>query len=116
MKGNFHVRFLGEGVAAMPLPYPTQKSGGRAKKASENERRRQGENGSRREGALGQSQSGREEQTVSASLKARQTLVWRARINRIMARWMMISSVWRILDSIGGMISKLWQKIFHITS
>ena len=23
MKGNFHVRFLGEGVAAMPLPYPT---------------------------------------------------------------------------------------------
>ena len=33
----------------------------RAKKASEDERRRQGENGSRREGALGQSQSGREE-------------------------------------------------------
>jgi len=24
MKGNFHVRFLGEGAAAMPLPYPTQ--------------------------------------------------------------------------------------------
>jgi len=24
MKGNFHVRFLGEGVAAMPLPYPTK--------------------------------------------------------------------------------------------
>ncbi len=23
MKGNFQVRFLGEGVAAMPLPYPT---------------------------------------------------------------------------------------------
>ena len=23
MKGNFHVRFLGEGAAAMPLPYPT---------------------------------------------------------------------------------------------
>jgi hypothetical protein len=23
MKGNFHVRFLGEGVAAMPLSYPT---------------------------------------------------------------------------------------------
>ena len=29
MKGNFHVRFLGEGVAAMPLPYPTLgKTGG----------------------------------------------------------------------------------------
>ncbi len=25
MKGNFHVRFLGEGAAAMPLPYPTVK-------------------------------------------------------------------------------------------
>jgi hypothetical protein len=24
MKGNFHVRFLGEGVAATSLPYPTQ--------------------------------------------------------------------------------------------
>ena len=24
MKGNFHVRFLGEGVVATPLPYPTQ--------------------------------------------------------------------------------------------
>jgi hypothetical protein len=23
MKGNFHVRFLGEGAAATPLPYPT---------------------------------------------------------------------------------------------
>jgi hypothetical protein len=23
MKGNFHVRFLGEGVTAMSLPYPT---------------------------------------------------------------------------------------------
>jgi hypothetical protein len=23
MKGNFHVRFSGEGVAATPLPYPT---------------------------------------------------------------------------------------------
>ena len=23
MKGNFQVRFLGEGVAVMPLPYPT---------------------------------------------------------------------------------------------
>jgi hypothetical protein len=23
MKGNFHVRFLGEGVVATPLPYPT---------------------------------------------------------------------------------------------
>jgi hypothetical protein len=23
MKGNFHVRFLGEGVSAMALPYPT---------------------------------------------------------------------------------------------
>ena len=23
MKGNFQVRFLGEAVAAMPLPYPT---------------------------------------------------------------------------------------------
>jgi len=28
MKGNFHVRFLGEGVAAMPLPYPTQSGNG----------------------------------------------------------------------------------------
>ena len=27
MKGNFHVRFLGEGVAVMPLPYPTTKVG-----------------------------------------------------------------------------------------
>ena len=26
MKGNFHVRFLGEGAAAMPLPYPTDHS------------------------------------------------------------------------------------------
>jgi len=25
MKGNFHVRFLGEGVVATPLPYPTQR-------------------------------------------------------------------------------------------
>src|SRR2546429_7722845 len=24
MKGNFHVRFLGEGAAATPLPYPTK--------------------------------------------------------------------------------------------
>ena len=24
MKGNFHARFLGEGAAVMPLPYPTQ--------------------------------------------------------------------------------------------
>ena len=23
MKGNFHVRFLGEGAVAMPFPYPT---------------------------------------------------------------------------------------------
>ena len=29
MKGNFHVRFLGEGVAAMPLPYPTGQSSDR---------------------------------------------------------------------------------------
>ena len=26
MTGNCHVRFLGEGAAAMPLPYPTQPS------------------------------------------------------------------------------------------
>ena len=26
MKGNFHVRFLGEGVVATPLPYPTQEN------------------------------------------------------------------------------------------
>ncbi len=25
MKGNFHVRFLGERVAAMSLPYPTMR-------------------------------------------------------------------------------------------
>jgi len=25
MKGNFHVRFLGEGAAATPLPYPTKR-------------------------------------------------------------------------------------------
>jgi hypothetical protein len=24
MRGNFHVRFSGEGAAAMPLPYPTR--------------------------------------------------------------------------------------------
>jgi hypothetical protein len=29
MKGNFHVRFLGEGVVATPLPYPTQREKGR---------------------------------------------------------------------------------------
>ncbi len=27
MKGNFHVRFLGEGAAAMPFPYPTSAAG-----------------------------------------------------------------------------------------
>jgi hypothetical protein len=27
MKGNFQVRFLGEAVAAMPLPYPTCREG-----------------------------------------------------------------------------------------
>jgi hypothetical protein len=27
MRGNHHVRFLGEGAAAMPLPYPTKING-----------------------------------------------------------------------------------------
>jgi hypothetical protein len=27
MRGNHHVRFLGEGAAAMPLPYPTKITG-----------------------------------------------------------------------------------------
>jgi hypothetical protein len=27
MRGNHHVRFLGEGAAAMPLPYPTKNQG-----------------------------------------------------------------------------------------
>jgi len=31
MKGNFHVRFLGEGAAATPRPYPTVKKSGIAK-------------------------------------------------------------------------------------
>jgi len=26
MKGNFHVRFLGEGAAATPFPYPTKRA------------------------------------------------------------------------------------------
>jgi hypothetical protein len=29
MTGNCHVRFLGEGAAAMPLPYPTRMDGKR---------------------------------------------------------------------------------------
>jgi hypothetical protein len=36
--GNYHVRFLGEGAAAMPLPYPTTR---RARYAS-SERRAEG--------------------------------------------------------------------------
>jgi hypothetical protein len=36
--GNYHVRFLGEGAAAMPLPYPTTR---RARNAS-SERRAEG--------------------------------------------------------------------------
>jgi hypothetical protein len=35
MKGNLHVRFLGEGVAAMSLPYPTTLSQTRGKKNPE---------------------------------------------------------------------------------
>ena len=33
MKGNLHVRFLGEGAAAMPFPYPTKIKAFRFQKA-----------------------------------------------------------------------------------
>ena len=39
MTGNCHVRFLGEGAAAMPLPYPTAEvgCGGRKEAAAREE-------------------------------------------------------------------------------
>ena len=63
MKGNFHVRFLGEGVAAMPLPYPTRKEIGRTgpKAQAQDERGRQSENRCGSEGALEKGQSPRQE-------------------------------------------------------
>jgi hypothetical protein len=69
MKGNFHVRFLGEGVAAMPLPYPTWKASRQSTgQEAYDERSSQSQNLSSGESSLGQSQGSRKEKPVRHSI------------------------------------------------